>query len=92
MAISPKVSAATVGASVTTMVIGIVGPHLFPHGMPTDVQGLIGAGVTAAITFASGYFARHDVAVAKVVKTAEQDVAKADVVFTKVKEATAPQA
>lgn len=87
MAISPKVSAATVAASLSTVIIGIVGPHAFPHGTPADIQGLIGAAVTAVVTFASGYLARHDTAAVAEVKA---DVAKADVVYTKVRQAVQP--
>jgi hypothetical protein len=72
---SPKVTAATVAASAASVVGGIVGPYVFPDGTPADVKGLWLAGVTAAVTFASGYLTRH-VAVAKeaehVVSVAEQ--------------------
>lgn len=91
MAVSPKVSAATVGASFTTIVTGILGPHLFPHGMAPDVQGLVTAVFTAVVTFAAGWFAReasHDAPqVTNVVRAVQAEVAKADTVFTQVKQA-----
>lgn len=87
MAISPKVSAATVGASVSTLIIGILSVHVFPHGMAPDVQGLVSAGVVALTTFASGWFSRE---LPKVEAAAVKDVAPAvkaaDEVYTKVRQ------
>lgn len=79
MAVSPKVSAATVGAAFATMVVGILGVHVFPHGMPLDVQGLVTSALTAASTFGAGWFARAE----------PRLVANAEVVYTKVRQ-TAP--
>lgn len=88
MTVAPKVSAATVGATVSTLVIGILSVHVFPHGMAPDVQGLVSAGIVALTTFVAGYLARD-------LPTIKADVAKveaapavraADVVFTKVKQ------
>jgi hypothetical protein len=59
--ISGKVTAATVAASMTAIVSGIVSPHLFQYGTPSDVIGLANAGVAAVVTFASGYLARHGI-------------------------------
>lgn len=61
MAISGKVSAATVAASTVAVVGGIVGPHIFPNGTPSDVKGLSLGVVTAAVTFVSGYLAKHGI-------------------------------
>lgn len=59
--ISGKVTAATVAASATTLVCSILAPHVFPGGIPSDIQGLVETGVTAVVTFASGYAARHGI-------------------------------
>jgi hypothetical protein len=61
VSISGKVTASTVAASVTSILGGIVGPHVFPHGVPSDVKGLALGVTTAAITFVSGYLAKHRV-------------------------------
>lgn len=61
MAISGKVTASTVAASVTTVVSGILAPHVFWTSVPSDVRGLVEGGVTAVITFASGYLAKHGI-------------------------------
>jgi hypothetical protein len=69
--ISGKVTASTVAASATTLVCSILAPHVF-HGQVTpDIQGLIETVITAGITFASGYAARHGI-----VSVVEKDVAK----------------
>jgi hypothetical protein len=67
---SPKVTASTVAASAATVVGGIVGPYVFPHGTPADVKGLWLAVVTAGVTFASGYFTKHPAVVKEVEKVA----------------------
>jgi hypothetical protein len=94
MAVSPKVSAATVGAAITTMVIGIVGPHAFPHGMPADVQGLLGAVVTAAVTFGAGWFSRDEAKLEADVKQVAAKVAPevkaVEQVYTKVQQSAGP--
>jgi hypothetical protein len=61
MAISGKVIASTVGAAATTVVSGILAPHVFWPSVQPDVRGLVEAGVTAVVTFASGYLARHGI-------------------------------
>jgi ABC-type Fe3+-siderophore transport system permease subunit len=61
MAISGKVTASTVAAAGTTIVAGIIAPHVFSHSVPSDVRGLIEGGVTAVLTFVSGYLARHGI-------------------------------
>jgi hypothetical protein len=61
MAISGKVTASTVAAAAVTVVSGILAPHVFWSSVPSDVRGLVEAGVTAVVTFASGYLARHGV-------------------------------
>jgi ABC-type Fe3+-siderophore transport system permease subunit len=61
MAISGKVTASTVAAAGTTIVAGIVAPHVFSHSVPSDVRGLIEGGVTAVLTFVSGYLAKHGI-------------------------------
>lgn len=58
MAISGKVSAASVGAGVATVVSDIVARHLGAP-VPADVLALIGASITAGVTFVCGYLARH---------------------------------
>jgi hypothetical protein len=70
MAISGKVAASTVAASVSTVVAGIIAPHVFPAGTPSDIVGLFEAGVTAVVTFVSGYMARHGIAVPAAVEEA----------------------
>jgi hypothetical protein len=59
--ISGKVTASTVAASATTLVFSILAPHVFPHGVPSDIQGLAETTITAGITFVSGYLARHGI-------------------------------
>jgi hypothetical protein len=83
MAVSPKVSASTVGAAFSTMIVGILGQHVFPANMAPDVQGLITAGVTALVTFGAGWFARELPAVERAV---EPEVKAADIVYTKVRQ------
>jgi hypothetical protein len=61
MAISGKVKASTVAASVTTVITGILAPHVFHHSVPSDVRGLIEGGVTGAITFGFGWLAKHGI-------------------------------
>jgi hypothetical protein len=61
MAISGKVTASTVAAAATTVVSGILAPHVFWPSVQSDVRGLVEAGVTAVVTFASGYLARHGI-------------------------------
>lgn len=74
MAISGKVTASTVAASLTTVISGILAPHVFSHGVPSDVRGLIEGGTTAVITFVAGYLAKHGIDPAKL---AEDSVAVA---------------
>ncbi|MGW1859355.1 hypothetical protein [Streptomyces collinus] len=59
--ISGKVKASTVAASVTTVLTGIVAPHVFSHGVPSDVRGLIEGVVTGGVTFAFGWLAKHGI-------------------------------
>jgi hypothetical protein len=59
MAISGKVSAASVGAAGATLVSDILARHAFHGQVPGDVLALVGASVTAAVTFACGYLAKH---------------------------------
>lgn len=59
MAISGKVSAATVGAATATLVSDIVARHAFHGNVPGDILALIGASSTAAVTFVFGYLAKH---------------------------------
>lgn len=61
MSISGKVTASTVAASVTTVISGILAPHVFTHSVPSDVRGLIEGGTTAVITFVAGYLAKHGI-------------------------------
>jgi hypothetical protein len=61
MAISGKVKASTVAASVTTVITGILAPHVFRHSVPSDVRGLIEGGVTGAVTFGFGWLAKHGI-------------------------------
>jgi hypothetical protein len=74
MAISGKVTASTVAAAGSTIIAGILAPHVFTHQVPSDVRGLIEGGVTAAVTFVSGYLARHGIAYEKLI-TDTADVA-----------------
>lgn len=59
VAISGKVTASTVSAALTTIVFADVAPHVFHGAVPADLVGLVGAAVTAGVTFVAGYFARH---------------------------------
>jgi hypothetical protein len=59
MAISGKVSAASVGAATATLVSDIVARHAFHGQVPGDVLALVGGSVTAAVTFVCGYLAKH---------------------------------
>lgn len=59
--VSGKVSAAAVAATMTSLVSGIVAPHVFRNGTPSDVIGLAQAGITAMVTFGAGYLARHGI-------------------------------
>lgn len=77
MAVSPKVSASTVGASLSTMVIGILNVHVFPHGMAPDVEGLVSAAVVAVTTFAAGWFAREAAPLAKKLEADAEPVVRA---------------
>lgn len=61
MTISGKVSASTVAATLTTVITGILAPHVFSKGVPSDVRGLVEGGLTAGITFVSGYLAKHGI-------------------------------
>lgn len=78
MAVSPKVSASTVGAGASTVVVSVIAKHLFHGAMPSDVLGLVEGAVTAGVTFVSGYFVHHPPAeVAREVETAVREVAAA---------------
>lgn len=81
MAISGKVTASTVAASVTTVISGIIAPHVFQHGVPSDVRGLVEGGVTGVITFAAGYLARHGIDAAKLAEDAGEVAADLGVPF-----------
>jgi hypothetical protein len=81
MAISGKVTASTVAASVTTVVSGILAPHVFWRSVPSDVRGLVEAGVTAVVTFGAGYLARHGVDAGKLAEDAEAVAADLGVPF-----------
>jgi hypothetical protein len=61
MAISGKVKASTVAASLTTIVSGILAPHVFWSNTPADIQGLILGTITGAITFGCGWLAKHGI-------------------------------
>jgi len=67
--ISGKVTAATVATGITTLVFSILAPHLGAGQIDPDVQGLVEAIVTAAVTFAAGYMAKH-----RVVETVEREI------------------
>jgi hypothetical protein len=77
MAVSPKVSASTVGAAASTVVVQVLAKHLFHGAVPSDVLGLIEGAVTAGVTFASGYFVAHAPKTVAEVETAVKDVAEA---------------
>lgn len=87
MAISGKVTASTVAASLTTVVSGILAPHIFWTSVPDDVKGLVEAGVTAVITFASGYLAKHGVAYEAAAKDAVSLAVDFGVPFSSIPEA-----
>lgn len=70
-AISGKVTASTVAAAGTTIVAGILAPHVFWPNVPSDVQGLVEGGITAVVTFVSGYMAKHGINYEKFVQDAD---------------------
>ena len=85
MAFSGKVSAASVGAAASTLVADIVARHI-GHPVPSDIMALVGAGITAGVTFVCGYLARHvpaavvtevtDFAATALAQVADEPVAK----------------
>jgi len=87
MAISGKVTASTTAASITAIVTGILAPHVFSRGVPSDVRGLVEAGVTAGITFVSGYLAKHGIDAGAVAQDVEALVVDLGVPFMAVAEA-----
>jgi hypothetical protein len=87
--ISGKVKAATVAASVTTVITGILAPHVFWQSVPSDVRGLVEAGVTGAITFGFGWLAKHGIDGAQVVEDAEAVAADFGVPFMQLADAPA---
>jgi ABC-type Fe3+-siderophore transport system permease subunit len=88
MAISGKVTASTVAAAGTTIVAGIIAPHVFQHSVPSDVRGLIEGGVTAVITFVSGYLARHGIAYEKLAADTAEVAADLGVPFMALSDVT----
>jgi hypothetical protein len=58
VAISGKVTAATVAASLTSVAFSGLAPHIAVSG---DVKSLAGGLATALVTFGAGYFAKHGV-------------------------------
>lgn len=86
MAISGKVSAGTVGAAAATLVSDTIARHI-GHPVPADIMALVGAALTAGVTFVCGYVARH-VPVTVVKDTAElASTMVADVAETAAEEA-----
>lgn len=59
MSVSPKVSAASIGAAAATLVSDIVARRVFHGSAPADVLALVGAAATAGVTFVCGYVAKH---------------------------------
>jgi ABC-type Fe3+-siderophore transport system permease subunit len=90
-AISGKVTASTVAAAGTTIVAGILAPHVFQLSVPSDVRGLIEGGVTAVVTFASGYLAKHGVAYEKLVTDTEAVATDLGVPFMSLSQAVEPE-
>ena len=89
-AVSSKVTASTVAASLSTLVFTILAPHLGASGLPGDVVGLIQAAVAALVTFAAGYLAREVAALEKDVPAPVVQAVKAvvaDIPSTAVSEA-----
>jgi hypothetical protein len=87
-AISGKVKASTVAASVTTVITGILAPHVFQHSVPSDVRGLIEGGVTGVITFGFGWLAKHGIDGGQVVEDVEAVASDLGVPFMALSEAT----
>jgi hypothetical protein len=56
---SPKVTASTVAAGLSSVVGGIVGPYVFPDSTPADVKGLWLGVVSAAVAFGAGFLTKH---------------------------------
>jgi hypothetical protein len=87
MAVSAKVTNATVGASVSTMILGILGPHIYPSNLAPDVAGLVNAGVTALVTLGAGWLTRDVLpTVEKVVTEAKTEVAKVEGAYSQVRQ------
>jgi hypothetical protein len=89
-AISGKVTASTVAAAGVTVVAGILAPHVFQANVPSDVRGLVQAGVTAAITFGSGYLAKHGVSYEKLVTDTEAVATDLGVPFSALSQSVEP--
>ena len=56
--VSPKVTAATVTAAVTTLVLYLLAQVAFIAAMPAYVQGALLVIVTGAVTYVAGYLRR----------------------------------
>lgn len=82
MSVPSKVSASTVGAAASTVIVQVLAKHLFHGAVPSDVLGLVEATVTAGVTFASGYFVQHAPKAVAEAETAVKEVAEA-IPFTK---------
>jgi hypothetical protein len=59
----------------STVVIGILGQHVYPGNLAPDVQGLVNAALTGAVTFASAWFARAETLAVKVEGEVKADLA-----------------
>jgi hypothetical protein len=57
--ISGKVTAATVATGLSTLVFSIVAPHVGGGQISPDIEGLVESVITAGVTFAAGYAAKH---------------------------------
>lgn len=64
--ISGKVTSATVATGISTLVFSILAPHIVHGTISPDIEGLVQAVITAAVTFAAGYMAKHGVTAAVV--------------------------
>jgi hypothetical protein len=87
MAISGKVTASTVAASLTTVVSGILAPHVFGHSVPSDVRGLVEGVTAAAVTFTAGYLAKHGVDAGELAADVEDVAEDLGVPFSSVSQA-----
>lgn len=58
-AIEAKVRASTTAATVTALVLGLLGAYLWHGAMPGWVEPIVNAAVTGGLTFVAGWLSHH---------------------------------